>query len=179
MKPYSINDSNAIYFCTDTIISFAFVFVEREFFEIIIDSFKFCQKEKGLKIHAFVIMPNHIHTVISANHKNLSGVLRDYKQFTSRKITETLRQYGRRQLLTLFQSAAENTKGGNHFKVWQSGSHPKLMDYDQKLFQKIEYVHNNPVRKGYVDKSENWLYSSARNYIVRDNSIIEIECLWQ
>ena len=178
MKPYTINHSNGIFFCTDKIISFAHVFVEVEFFEIIIDSLKYCQNKKGLKLIAYVIMPNHIHTIMSADNGNLSGILRDYKQYTSRKITETLQQRGKSQILTLFQSAAKYDKKGNLYKVWQTGSHPQFMDYDGKLFQKIEYIHNNPVRKGYVEKPEYWVYSSARNYIINDDSIIEIQKLW-
>jgi REP element-mobilizing transposase RayT len=178
MKPYTINHSEGIYFCTDTIISFAYVFVEVEFFEIIVNSLKYCQKEKGLKLIAYVIMPNHVHTIVTANNGNLSDILRDYKQYTSRKITETLHQSGKSQILSLFKSAAKYSQRGNQYKVWQPGSHPQLMDYDEKLFQKIEYIHNNPVRKGYVEKPECWVYSSARNYIINDDSIIEIQKLW-
>lgn len=178
MKPYSISQEKGIYFCTDTIISFAYVFMEIEFFEIIIDSLKYCQKEKGLKLIAYVIMPNHVHTIISRTNGNVSGILRDYKQYTSRKITEILCQRGKSQILSLFKSAAKHDEKGNQYKVWQSGSHSQLMDYDEKLFQKIEYIHNNPVRKGFVGAPEHWTYSSARNYINNDNSIIEIQKLW-
>jgi len=52
------------------------------------------------------------------------------------------------------------------------------MDYDEKLFQKIEYIHHNPVRKGFVEDPENWTYSSARNYITDDDSIIGLQKLW-
>ncbi len=178
MKPYTIGHGDGIYFCTDTIISFAYIFVEIEFFEIIIDSLKYCQKEKGLQLVAYVIMPNHIHTILGANNDNISDILRDYKQYTSRKITETLRQRGKARMLSLFKSASKRAGKGNQYKVWQSGSHPQLMDYDEKLFQKIEYIHNNPVRKGFVEDPENWAYSSARNYITNDDSIIEIQKLW-
>ncbi|MBS1258359.1 MAG: hypothetical protein MAG551_01417 [Candidatus Scalindua arabica] len=178
MKPYAISQGDGIYFCTDTIISFAYVFVEIDFFEIIIDSLKYCQKEKGLQLLAYVIMPNHVHTIIAANNDNLSGILRDYKQYTSRKITETLRQKGKSQILSLFKATAKHAGKGNQYKVWQSGSHPQLMDYDEKLFQKIEYTHNNPVRKGFVEAPEYWTYSSARNYVTNDDSIIEIQKLW-
>ncbi len=178
MKPYTIDSDQGIYFCTDTIISFAYVFVEIEFFEIIIDSLEYCQKEKGLKLIAYVIMPNHVHTVLGANNGNISGILRDYKQYTSRKVTEICRERGKSQLLSLFKSAAIHAGRGNEFKVWQSGSHPQLMDYDEKLLQKIEYIHNNPVRKGFVEDPEHWTYSSARNYITNDDSIIEIQKLW-
>ena len=178
MKPYTISHRDGIYFCTDTIISFAYVFVEIEFFEIIIDSLKYCQKEKELQLIAYVIMPNHVHTILGTNNGNISNILRDYKQYTSRKITETLRQRGKVKTLSLFKSAAKRDGKDNQYKVWQSGSHPLLMDYDEKLFQKIEYVHHNPVRKGFVEDPENWAYSSARNYIANDASIIEIQKLW-
>ena len=178
MKPYTISQGDGIYFCTDTIISFAYVFVEIELFEIIIDSLKYCQKEKGLQLLAYVIMPNHVHTIMGANNGDLSDILRDYKQYTSRKITETFRLRGNAQILSLFKSAAKHAGKGNQYKVWQSGSHPQLMDYDEKLFQKIEYIHNNPVRKGFVEALECWTYSSARNYITNDDSIIAIQKLW-
>ena len=175
MNLYTIAKDSSIYFCTDTIISFAYVFTEKALFEIIINSLKHCQKEKGLKVHAYVIMLNHVHTIVSANDGVLYGILRDYKRFTSQEITKTLSQSGKSQLLTLFRSTASRALKDNQYKVWQSGSHPQLMDYDEKLFQKIEYIHNNPVRKGFVDKPEDWVYSSARNYAVNDNSIIEID----
>jgi len=178
MKPYTIGQSDGIYFCTDTIISFAYVFVEIELFDIIIDSLKYCQKEKGLQLVAYVIMPNHIHTILGANNGNISDILRDFKQYTSRKITETFRQRGKSQILSLFKSASKHAGKGNQYKVWQLGSHSQLMDYDEKLFQKIEYIHHNPVRKGFVEDPENWTYSSARNYMNNDNSIIEIQKLW-
>ena len=124
MKPYTISQGDGIYFCTDTIISFAYVFVEIELFEIIIDSLKYCQKEKGLQLLAYVIMPNHVHTIMGANNGDLSDILRDYKQYTSRKITETLKQMGKTQILSLFKSTAKHAGKGNQYKVWQSGSHP-------------------------------------------------------
>jgi REP element-mobilizing transposase RayT len=123
-------------------------------------------------------MPNHVHTILGANNGNISNILRDYKQYTSRKITETLRQRGKVQILSLFKSAAKHAGRSNQYKVWQSSSHPQLMDYDEKLFQKTEYIHHNPVRKGFVEDPENWAYSSARNYISNGASIIEIQKLW-
>ncbi len=80
MKPYTIGQNGGIYFCTDSIICFTYVFVEIQIFDIIIDSLKYCQKEKGLQLVAYVIMPNHVHTILGANDANLSDILRDFKQ---------------------------------------------------------------------------------------------------
>jgi REP element-mobilizing transposase RayT len=177
-RPYSIQQQDGIYFCTDIIMSFACVFVEKAFFDIIINSLKSCQQEKGLNIHAFVIMPNHVHTVLSSRNGMLAETIRDYKRFTSRRITEELQTGGQSQLRSLFVASADHANIGNDYKVWQSGSHPQIMDDEEKCTQKIEYIHNNPVRKGFVEKPEDWSYSSARNYLRGDDSIMPIDKLW-
>jgi len=49
-------------------------------------------------------------------------------------------------------------------QLWQEGSHPKVIESDEVMWQKIEYTHDNPLRRGYVDQPEHWRYSSARSY---------------
>jgi hypothetical protein len=93
MKPYSINGIDEFYFCTDTIVGWQYVFTSHEFFEVIIQSFKHCQREKGLNVHAYVIMPNHVHSILSATKGNLAEILRDFKRFTSRAITDLLAEH--------------------------------------------------------------------------------------
>ena len=178
MKPYTITKKEGTYFCTDTFISFADLFTNRRFFNIIIDSFKYCQKNKGLQLHAYVIMPSHVHYMVSALNGDLSGIIRDYKQFTSRQIIKVLKDSHYKHRLDLFKSAAQLAGKGNEYKVWQTGSHPQIMDDEKKCIQKLEYIHNNSVKKGYVEQPEHWIYSSARNYKLNDNTIIKIQKLW-
>jgi hypothetical protein len=66
---------------------------------------------------------------------------------------------------------------GNKYKVWQEGFHPIGIDTAKFFQEKLEYLHNNPVRKGFVEEPEQWRYSSARNYLLDDHSIITVECL--
>jgi REP element-mobilizing transposase RayT len=80
--------------------------------------------------------------------------------------------------LSAFRKAAQVEQRGNEYKIWESGYHPQLMDDHDKLLQKIEYIHLNPVRKGLVEKPEDWKYSSARNYLLNDESIIKIDGLF-
>jgi hypothetical protein len=47
------------------------------------------------------------------------------------------------------------------------------------LHQKIDYIHENPVRRGWVEAPEHWRYSSARNYMLEDHSVLELDCLWE
>jgi putative transposase len=55
-------------------------------------------------------------------------------------------------------------KTKSDYQVWQEGSKPKQIGSDEMMLQKLEYVHNNPVKRGYVDDPVHWRYSSARNY---------------
>ncbi len=55
-------------------------------------------------------------------------------------------------------------KHDRQFQFWQEGSHPERITSLEMLQQKIDYVHFNPVRRGYVDMPEHWRYSSARDY---------------
>ncbi len=177
MKPFTVTKESRYYFCTDTIVGWQYVFTSYPFFNIIIDSLKYCQSNKGLKLHGYVIMPNHIHTILSAESGNLNDVIRDFKRHTSMMISATLTETGNNRLIRYFSVTAKNDGKGNNFKVWQAGSHPIAL-YSEKFFsQKLNYIHENPVRKGYVGRPEHWIYSSARNYALGDNSIITIDIL--
>lgn len=83
----------------------------------------------------------------------------------------------RNELLKTFHEAALDEGRGNRYKVWQEGYHPIAIDTDDFFQQKLDYLHENPVRKGFVEKPEYWRYSSARNYLFDDHSILPVECL--
>lgn len=175
MKPYTISKEYDYYFCTDTIVGWQYVFTSFPFFNIIIDSFKYCQVEKGLRIHGYVIMPNHIHTILSARDHNLSSILRDFKRFTSRKISRELNESNNQRLVNYFAATAVSVGKGNEYKIWKSGSHPEMI-YSEKFFmQKLNYIHDNPVRKGFIDRPDHWKFSSARNYSEGDQSILTVD----
>ena len=177
MKPYSITNLAELYFCTDTIVGWQNVFISPDSFDVIIKSLDHCRREKGLRIHGYVIMPNHIHTVLSARDGNLSDILRDFKRFTSTEISQLLRSTNNQRLLKYFSTAAMRLGRGNSFKIWQSGSHPEPLSTREFLFQKLNYIHVNPVHKGYVARPEHWVYSSARNYLLDDHSILVVDTL--
>ena len=66
------------------------VFRRREYAEIVIESLKYCQKEKGLIIYGWCLMSNHIHLIVEAKGDNLSSVLRDFKKFTASQILKAI-----------------------------------------------------------------------------------------
>ncbi|MGA3246061.1 MAG: transposase [Bacteroidota bacterium] len=176
-KPWTFDDSDSLYFCTDVIVGWQYVFTSPEFFEAIIDSLKYCQENKSLRLHAYVIMPNHTHSIVSTSEGNLASIIRDYERHTSWRILELLGEAKNRRLLKYFHSVARREERGNEHRIWQSGSHPVLVESDEFFDQKLEYIHNNPVIKGYVERPEYWKFSSARNYLLDDHSVIKIDFL--
>ena len=87
---YTIKDQEGIYFVTFTVHQWIDVFTRAEYIDILLDSLRFCQKDKGLQIYAWVVMTNHIHLIISSKNGKLSDTIRDFKKFTAKKIFEAI-----------------------------------------------------------------------------------------
>ena len=164
------------YFATTTVINWQNIFAAIPCFDVIIDSLKYCIKNKALHVHGYVIMPNHAHYLLSTEEgKNLSDVMRDFGTHTSRGITEFLEQEKGFDVLEVFRAAAEADGRGNRYKVWQDGFHPIAIESERFFLEKLLYMHENPVRKGFVDRPEQWRYSSTRNYVLDDDSVLAVE----
>ena len=88
---YTIKDQSAVHFLTFTIHQWANVFTRAVYTDILLDSIRFCQKEKGLEVYAWVVMSNHCHFIWRARHNNLSDIIRDIKKFTSKKYLRLLK----------------------------------------------------------------------------------------
>jgi len=115
--------------------------------------------------------------MLSASDGDLSSIVRDYKRFTSATISELLQESGNNRLLRYFARAAKTAGRGNAFQIWQSGSDPEPILSYAFFLQKLNYIHENPVRKGFVSRPEHRTYSSARNYYLNDHSVIAVDML--
>lgn len=160
-------------FLTLTIIEWINIFTKEEYFKVLLDSLKYCQKHKGLLLFGFVFMTNHIHLIASARYGNLADVIRDFKNYTKIEVKKLLINDKRQYILRLL-SVSCYKKPGTKLQIWQRENYPEVIKSDKFFGQKLQYIHLNPVRKGYVTKSEDWKYSSAGNYHLNDNSLIEI-----
>jgi putative transposase len=172
---YKITEKDGIYFITSTIIEWMPVFTGRPYFDLMIQSFTFCCQHKGLQLFSYVIVDNHFHAVVGG--LNLSRTIADLKKFTAKTILEQLQQDGKTWLLNQLAYYKKRHKTESDYQVWQEGYHPELIMTEAMLIQKLEYIHSNPVKRGYVTVPEHWLYSSARNYVLGDHSIIELDSL--
>ena len=90
---YKIRDKEGIHFVTFAVTEWVDVFTRREYREIVLDSIKHCQKEKGLILYAWCLMSNHVHLVVSAKNSDTSDILRDFKKFTSKQIIKAIEEH--------------------------------------------------------------------------------------
>ncbi len=179
MGGWKIIPGQDLYFVTTTIVEWQYIFTSTPYFEVLIQSLKYCIGHKGLHLHGYVIMPNHAHYILSSGQgRDLSDIMRDFNTHTSRMITSLLVPERRSGLLKVFREAALADMRGNTYKVWQEGFHPIALASEHFITQKLNYLHDNPVRKGYVDQPEYWRYSSARNYLQEDHSVIPVELMF-
>ena len=159
---YKITDQQGLHFITATVVQWIDVFTRQDYVHIIIDSLRFCQREKGLQIYGWVIMSNHLHVICSCSEGfELSDTLRDFKKFTSaaivRAIEENPKESRRNWMLWLLRQ-------NNEIQFWQPGNHPEEIRTREFFQQKINYIHQNPVRAGLVEKEEEYRNSSARDF---------------
>jgi putative transposase len=156
-------------------------FFQKKYRDIIIESLRYCQENKGLKIYGYVIMTNHIHLIVRANGEQiLSGVLSDFKSYTATTILKDLpksNESRREWLMHLFNIYAKKNKRPSAHQFWQKDNHPIELYSTKVILQKLDYIHNNPIRAGWVNMSQYYVYSSASNYCEDGAGVLKVDLL--
>ncbi|MDX1936056.1 MAG: transposase, partial [Flavihumibacter sp.] len=135
----------------------------------VVDAFNYCVKEKQLQVHAWCIMSNHVHCIITSRSGALSDTVRDLKRHTAKSILSGLieePESRREWILFQFRKAAKEHIRNKEFQVWTHENHAVYIDpfISGMADSKLNYIHQNPVREGIVEKGEDYLYSSACDY---------------
>jgi putative transposase len=160
---YRVNDDNAAHFITSTIVEWLPVFTTQGCCDILVRSFQYCREHKGLRIYAWVILDNHFHAIVSGLRP--AQTVADFKKFTAHELLGQLKLEGREWLLNQLAYFCAAHKHASAHQVWQEGVHPQLIMSDEMMLQKLDYLHNNPVKRGLVASPEHWRYSSAHEWL--------------
>ena len=166
-REIKINNPEGVYFLTFATVGWVDVFTRKFYRDMLLDSFRYCQKKKTLVIYAWCIMSNHVHLIASAGNGNLSGILRDMKSFTSKKIMDAIcteAESRREWMMKIFRYYGKYNPNNEEFQFWQQDNHPIELITNKFIGQKLNYIHYNPVEAGIVEEPEHYLYSSARDY---------------
>ena len=152
-----------IYFLTFTVYRWYYLFDRHNRWDILIDSLQYCQANKGLHIYNFVFMLNHMYLI--AQSSDVIGFIRDFKTFTSKEIKKNIMET-EPQILKLF-------KKGDTYRFWQKTNMPEVIRSEDFYLEKAHYVEQNPVRKRYVKRTEDWVYSSANT----DSALLKLDSI--
>jgi REP element-mobilizing transposase RayT len=175
---YKATTTDEAYFITITTVGWLDVFTRLNQKYVITNALKHCQEKKGLEIYAYCLMSSHLHLLCKGTDGFiLSDIMRDFKKFTSKQILKTILEEpeSRREwMLDYFQKSCEHFKKDQKYKVcfasspfrlgWQGGYHAEIVQSNWFIKQKINYIHNNPVKEKIVTLPEDYYFSSARNY---------------
>ena len=111
-------------------------------------------------------MTNHLHLIVSRkNEQFLSDWIRDFKSYTAKQllklILENPHESRKDWLEMIFRYHGRCTKQNEEFAFWQKTIHPIALWSTAVIQQKVDYIHNNPVRAGFVSEPHEWILSSA------------------
>lgn len=151
-------------FFTATILEWKLLLKPDKFKDIIIKSLRFVVNDSRVIIYAFVIMNNHIHVIwqVSDAYKP-TDVQHSFMKYTAQMILKELRN-NQQKVLSLFEVNAKDRK----YQIWERNPLSVSLFSKTVFLQKLDYIHNNPVRAGLCTLPETYKYSSAAFYFIGD-----------
>ncbi len=174
MERYRIVEGVGVYYVTFTVIEWLPVFINEIACKIITDSFNFCIQNKRLRVHAYVIMPTHLHAILfdtEFNPERLKSTLDDMRKFTGRQLLDHAAHHLPESFTEQFR---ENAGKDRERRFWQPTQHPVGVYSYEFWKQKVDYLHHNPCRKGLVFQPEDWRFSSARYWLMEEKNDLQL-----
>jgi len=138
-------------------------------------------KKNGHYINGYVIMPNHVHALISFQEtgKSINIIVGNGKRFMAYEIINRLQKSGNTNLLRELSDSVENSRKANNKKhdVWELSFDWKLCESDKFIYQKLEYMHANPCKGKWnlCHYIEDYKHSSAMFYEMGKQGIYEVD----
>ena len=164
-----------IFFVTTTIVEFTRIFSKEMYCKILVDNILHYKNKYHFNILAYVIMPSHFHWIVKVDRQygTISDIMRDIKKYSAWDIMDELEKNDF-DLMMIFKEAAIPFKNHKR-KFWMPRFDDKVIRNEKMFWTKLHYIHNNPVEAGLVNKPEDYKYSSARNYVRADNSVLFVD----
>ena len=168
-RNYKFHNPDGLYFVSFAVVYWMDVFTRNEYKDVLIESLEYCQNNKGMEICAWCIMTNHVHLIFRVEDSGKPQlVLGDFKRFTSKKLVAIIRdnphESRKEYFLEQFKKAARSSSNVKNYQFWRHDNKPIELWSNKVIQQKINYIHQNPVKAGFVFRAEDYQYSSAVDY---------------
>ena len=176
-KAYQIHNQSSVYFLTFQVVGWVDIFSRQCYRDLIIENLSYSRKQKGLRLHAYVIMTNHIHLIVSHQQGDLSSWVRDFKKHIAKevfKMIEEINESRREWFYVIFNYHGKHNSRNKKRQFWTHENHAVELYNNDLITSRMDYIHENPVRAGWVQYAEDYLYSSARNLAELD-ILVEID----
>jgi putative transposase len=173
---YRIFETEYPYFLTCTVVGWLPVFTRPATVNVLFESWLYLTANDDFVLYGFVVLENHTHFIASA--PDLANVVKRFKMFTARTILDLLEERKAETLLRQLRANKRRHKVESEYQFWEESSHPQLISNEEMMRQKLEYIHNNPVKRGYVEEPWHWRYSSAGVYEGKPG-LMEVETDWR
>jgi len=183
-RNWRIHNEEAVFSMSFAVVGWVDVFTRKEYRDIFIESLEYCQKNKGLRLFGWCLMSNHFHMICCAEDGlKMSSILRDLKKFTSKEIIKAIEknpQESRKvpialeRMLATFKNAGEHNGNKKNYQFWRQDNMPVELFSPVAMDRKLDYIHNNSVEAGIVERPEDYIYSSAKFYAA-EKGLLDIE----
>lgn len=178
---YRFGENHIPHFVTFAVVNWIDALSRPTAKDILVESLKFSIENKGLLLHAWVLMNNHVHLIISTkDNMKPEDIMRDIKKFTATQIIKEIdkpEESRRNWMMWLFKEAGRKNSNNTYYQFWQQDNHPIALPSQDIALQKLAYIHQNPVRAGIVYEPEHYIYSSAIDYRTEKSGLLPIERL--
>lgn len=183
------DDSSYAHFVTTRTYENRPYFKNREISSILWEEIKFYRQKYGFTLLGYVIMPDHVHLLIWWDKEekpglSISKIIQMIKGATSRRIIDLMQNKGLEHLLqaTLKKVGIQSTykpesqgipkgaiisrshKRNLKYRLWQPGFYDFNVHNEEKILEKLNYMHNNPVKAGLVSSPQDYRWSSCKDY---------------
>jgi len=156
------------YFLTATVTDFTHLFHREALAQIVLDNLDFYVRRFAIRLHGFVIMPNHIHLLLTTGEKgNVSQLMGRLKEYSAKQVIKWCEEHNEKTLLETFHCSAKKYKQYYKYQVWQERFDGLVITATETYNNKLEYAHNNPLQERWqlCDRPEDYRFSSARHYM--------------
>ncbi len=131
------------------------MFASEDAKQVVVDALAFYRQRGDWRLHAYVVMGNHVHVVVSQTGAGLSNTVRDFKKLVFRRL-----------------------RGQNPGPIWERRFDDNHIKHAVEMRSVTQYIHNNPVRIGLVRRPEDYFWSSARNYAGLAPVAMAVDTAW-
>lgn len=122
-----------------------------------------------LRVYGYVVMPEHVHLLLSEPEQ---CTLADAIHFLKLSFTKRLRSH------VSAQKTGANPGHESPGSFWQKRYYDRNVRDNEEFIHALKYIHQNPVKRGLVEKAEDWPWSSYRHYALDEEGIVAVESPW-